>query len=216
MYELGRQFFIWEMAVTIAGYLIGINPFDQPNVESAKASARKMISNFASSGSPPVKEPDLFAGDVLVYGNIHRKSLNEVLAEFLTQSQPGAYVAIQAYVEPSHETDIVLLAMRRKIRDRYKLATTIGYGPRYLHSTGQLHKGDAGHGLFIQITSGDSEDLGIPDDIGFPASSITFSLLKQAEALGDNQALVAAGRRIIRFHLVNVPKGLNKLNEALT
>ncbi len=109
-----------------------------------------------------------------------------------------------------------MLAMRRKIRDRYKLATTSGYGPRYLHSTGQLHKGDAGQGLFIQITSGGSEDVGIPDDIGCPASSITFSLLKQVDALGDNHALVAAGRRIVRFHLVNVPEGLNKLNDALT
>jgi hypothetical protein len=106
--------------------------------------------------------------------------------------------------------------MRRKIRDRYKLATTFGYGPRYLHSTGQLHKGDSGHGLFIQITAGDLVDMGIPDEMGSPASSITFSLLKQAEALGDNQALVSAGRRIVRFHLVNVPDGLNKLNEALT
>ena len=216
MYELGRQFFIWEMAVAIAGYVIGINPFDQPNVESAKILARKMVSDFASSGSLPVKEPDLFAGDVLVYGNIHGKSLNEVLGEFLTQARSGAYVAIQAYVEPSRETDNVLLAMRRKIRDRYKLATTSGYGPRYLHSTGQLHKGDAGQGLFIQITSGGSEDVGIPDDIGCPASSITFSLLKQVDALGDNHALVAAGRRIVRFHLVNVPEGLNKLNDALT
>ena len=216
IYELGRQFFIWEMAVAIAGYIIGINPFDQPNVESAKMLARKMVSDIASSGSLSLKEPDLFAGDVLVYGNIHGKALNEVLGEFLTQAKSGAYVAIQAYLEPSHETDKVLFEIRRKIRDRYKLATTIGYGPRYLHSTGQLHKGDAGNGLFIQITAGNSEDMGIPDDMGSPVSSITFSLLKQAEALGDNQALVSAGRRIVRFHLVNVPNGLNKLNEGLT
>jgi glucose-6-phosphate isomerase len=215
IYELGRQFFIWEMAVAITGYIIGINPFDQPNVESAKILARKMVSDIASSGSSSLKEPDLFAGDVLVYGNIHGKALSEVLGEFLTQAKSGAYVAIQAYLEPSHETDKVLLEIRRKIRDRYKLATTIGYGPRYLHSTGQLHKGDAGHGLFIQVTAGNSEDMGIPDEIGSPASSMTFSLLKQAEALGDNQALVEAGRRIVRFHLVNVPNGLNKLNEAL-
>ena len=215
MYELGRQFFIWEMAVAIVGYVIGINPFDQPNVESAKILARKMVSDIASTGSLPTKEPDLFAGDVLVYGKTHGKTLNEALSEFLTQAKAGDYLAIQAYVEPSHETDKVVLAMRKKIRDRYKLATTFGYGPRYLHSTGQLHKGDAGHGLFIQITAGDSVDMGIPDDIGSPASSITFSLLKQAEALGDKQALVSAGRRIARFHLVNVPNGLNKLNEAL-
>jgi len=216
LYELGRQFFLWEMAVAITGYVIGTNPFDQPNVEIAKALARKMVSDFASNGSLPVKEPDLFAGDILVYGNIHGKSLNEILREFLTQTKSGAYAAIQAYLEPSHETDKVLLEIRRKIRDRYKLATTLGYGPRYLHSTGQLHKGDAGHGLFIQITAGDSEDMEIPDDMESPASSITFSLLKQAEALGDNQALVVAGRRIVRFHLANVLNGLNKLNEALT
>jgi transaldolase/glucose-6-phosphate isomerase len=216
MYELGRQFFIWEMAVAVAGYVIGINPFDQPNVESAKILAREMVSDIVSTGSLPTKEPDLFAGNVLVYGNIRGKTLNEVLGEFLTQSKPGNYVAIQAYVEPSHDTNQVILAMRRKIRDRYKLATTFGYGPRYLHSTGQLHKGDSGHGLFIQITAGDLVDMGIPDEMGSPASSITFSLLKQAEALGDNQALVSAGRRIVRFHLVNVPDGLNKLNEALT
>jgi len=216
IYELGQQFFIWEMAVAITGHIIGINPFDQPNVESAKALARKLVSDFTSSGFLPLKEPDLLAGDVLVYGNIHGRNLNEILPEFLTKAKSGAYVAIQAYLEPSHETDKVLLEMRRKIRDRYKLATTLGYGPPYLHSTGQLHKGDAGQGLFIQITAGDLEDIGIPDDMESPTSSITFSLLQLAEALGDNQALVEAGRRIIRFHLANAPIGLNKLNEALT
>jgi glucose-6-phosphate isomerase/transaldolase/glucose-6-phosphate isomerase len=174
-----------------------------------------MVSDFASSGSLPTKEPDLFAGDVLVYGKIHGGSLNEILREFLTQAKPGAYVVIQAYLEPSNEMDKGLLEIRRKIRDGYRLATTLGYGPRYLHSTGQLHKGDAGHGLFIQITAGDLEDIGIPDEMGSQASSFTFSLLKQAEALGDNQALVQAGRRIVRFHLVNVPNGLNELNKAL-
>jgi transaldolase/glucose-6-phosphate isomerase len=216
IYELGRQFFIWEMAVAIAGYIIGINPFDQPNVESAKALARKMIADSASKGSLPAQEPDLFAGDVLVYGAIHGKTLDDVLRGFLGQGRPGAYVAIQAYLKQNPETDKLLLAMRKKIRDRYKLATTVGYGPRYLHSTGQLHKGDAGHGMFIQITAEDSQSVGIPDEIGSPVSSLSFSLLKQAEALGDNQALKAAGRRIVRFHLVNVSKGLSILNEALT
>jgi glucose-6-phosphate isomerase len=215
-YELGQQFFIWEMAVAIAGYIIGVNPFDQPNVESAKAIARKMVSGFASSGSLPTKEPDASAGNLLVYGKIHGGPLNEILREFLTQAKSGDYVAIQAYLEPSDETDKVLLEIRKKIRDRYKLATTLGYGPRYLHSTGQLHKGDAGHGLFIQITARDLEEIGIPDDLWSPSSSFTFSVLKQAEALGDNQALLEAGRQVIRFHLVNVTNGLNKLNEALT
>jgi len=130
-YELGGQIFIWEMAVAIASYIIGINPFDQPNVESAKALARKRVSELTSSRFLPVKEPDLLAGDVLVYGRIHGKSLNEILREFLTQAKAGAYVAIQVYLEASDETDKVLLEMRTKIRDRYKLATTLGYGPPY-------------------------------------------------------------------------------------
>ena len=214
-YELGRQFFVWEMAVAIAGYVIGINPFDQPNVESAKALARKNVDDYKSRGPLPAATPDLLSGDVLVYGKVQGGSVGEALKNFLNQSEARSYVAIQAYLEPTSETDKVLSALRRRIRDHYKIATTVGYGPRYLHSTGQLHKGDAGRGLFVQITAQDTRDLHIPDDAGSPISSITFSVLKQAEALGDQQALISGGRRFIRFHLANIDRDLSRLNETL-
>jgi transaldolase/glucose-6-phosphate isomerase len=214
LYELGRQFFIWEMAVSVAGYIIGINPFDQPNVESAKILARKNVEDSKSKGITPAT-PDLFGGDVLVYGKIQGSTVREVLENFLSQVDAGDYVAILAYLNQTPETDKALLSLRMRIRDRYKVATTVGYGPRYLHSIGQLYKGDGGRGLFLQITADDAQDLDIPDEIESPASSVSFSMLKQAEALGDQQALASSGRRIIRLHLAEVGKGLSKLKEAL-
>ena len=106
--------------------------------------------------------------------------------------------------------------MRALIRDRLRLATTVGYGPRFLHSTGQLHKGDGGNGLYIQLTADDPQDIGIPDKAGEPDSSMSFGVLKMAQTLGDKQALQAAGRRVIRFHLGDdVVGGMALLSEAL-
>ncbi|HXX73164.1 MAG TPA: hypothetical protein VEI80_05660, partial [Candidatus Acidoferrales bacterium] len=215
LYELGRQFFIWEMAVAIAGYVIGINPFDQPNVESAKALARKNLEEYKSKGVLSVPQHDLFGGDILVYGKVQGNTIEESLTNFLNELTPGAYAALLAYVKQTEGTDTVLEVIRKKIRDRYKVATTVGYGPRYLHSTGQLHKGDAGRGLFLQITSQDARDLDVPDEMGGSSSSVSFSVLKQAEAMGDQVALAQAGRRIIRFHLTDVERDLGRLNEAL-
>jgi transaldolase/glucose-6-phosphate isomerase len=214
-YELGRQFFLWEMAVAIAGYVIRINPFDQPNVESAKVLARKNLEEYKSKGSLAAPTYDLFGGDILVYGKVHGSTVGEALESFLNQADDSSYVAILAYLKQTPETDETLTALRSKIRNRFKVATTVGYGPRYLHSTGQLHKGDAGRGLFLQITAQDPRDVDIPDEMGAAKSSISFSVLKQAEAIGDYQALVAAGRRIIRFHMTDVNRDLVRLNEAL-
>lgn len=121
-------------------------------------------------------------------------------------------MAIQAYLQSAPETDQALLTLRTRIRDMSHLATTVGYGPRFLHSTGQLHKGDAGNGLFIQITANDRQDVPIPDQAGNTASSITFGILKAAQASGDAQALRNAGRRVIRLHFEDdaVP-GMNDL-----
>lgn len=190
-YELGAQFFLWEMATALAGYRLGINPFDQPDVEAAKALARRAIAAYQESGVLPADEPAPLTA--------------ETLSRFLAQARPGdpvtgagrSYIAIHAYLQPTPETDAALLAFRLRLRDRYQLATTVGYGPRFLHSTGQLHKGDAGHGLFIQITADDPRDISIPDDGG----TLTFGVLKRAQALGDRQALVAAKRQVIHFHL---------------
>jgi hypothetical protein len=138
------------------------------------------------------------------------------LRAFLAQARPGAYVALQAYVQPTPETDAALLALRARLRDQTRLATTVGYGPRFLHSTGQLHKGDAGRGLFVQFVADSPQDAPIPDEAGSPESSISFGVLKMAQALGDEQALRDAGRRVMRFYLgTDVVGGLQTLAETV-
>lgn len=187
--NLGGLFFLWEFATAISGYRIGINPFDQPNVESAKVLARQMVSEFQEKGELP-----------------HLDSLKPSavrLKSFLSQAKPGDYVAIQAYINPTEQARKSLNKVRLSIRDQYKLATTLGYGPRFLHSTGQLHKGGKGNGLFIQITSTPLQDLPIPDEAGNAHSSISFGTLKMAQALGDSQALIDGNRRLVRFHTSN-------------
>jgi transaldolase/glucose-6-phosphate isomerase len=202
LYDLGGQFFLWEMATAVAGHRLGINPFDQPNVEAAKVLARKMVAEYTEKGALPKGESKPLTA--------------EALNRFLSQAGHGDYVALQAYVQPTAETDAALLALRTRLRNQFKLATTVGYGPRFLHSTGQLHKGDGGNGLFVQFTADDLRDAAIPDEAGFPESSITFGVLKAAQALGDGQALLDAGRRVIHFHLGNdVVGGLKRLAEAV-
>lgn len=197
-YDLGGQFFLWEMATAVAGYRLGIQPFDQPNVEAAKILARQMAAEYMDTGQLPAGET--------------APVTTESLHTFMTQAKPGDYVAIHAYIQPTAAADAALLALRTQLRDQYKLATTVGYGPRFLHSTGQLHKGDGGNGLFIQFTSSTHGDADIPDEAGQPDSTMSFGVLKQAQALGDAQALREAGRRVIRFDLKTaVTDGLRQL-----
>jgi glucose-6-phosphate isomerase len=201
LYDLGDQFFLWEMATAVASCRLEINPFDQPDVEAAKALARQAVDAYAKTGKLPQDEPAPLAA--------------EVFNQFLAQAQAGDYVSLQAYLKPTVETDAALGKLRTLLRDRLRLATTVGYGPRFLHSTGQLHKGDAGNGLFIQFTADDARDAGIPDEAGLPESSMTFGVLKMAQALGDKEALANAGRRVIRFHLGHdVAGGLKLLAET--
>jgi glucose-6-phosphate isomerase len=186
-YGLGAQFFVWELATAVAGQRLGINPFDQPDVEAAKRLARAAVDAYKSTQTLP---------------HIPSAPLTDAaLRAFLAPARAGDYIALQAFIQPTPEADAALQALRVRLRERYKLATTVGYGPRFLHSTGQLHKGDAGNGLFVQFTADDPRDADIPDEAGKPDSSISFGVLKAAQALGDYQALQKAGRRVIRFHL---------------
>ena len=140
------------LATAVAGHLIGIQPFDQPNVESAKVLARKMVAAYQESG----KLPQLDSAEPTAAN----------LNTFIAQAQPGDYIAIQAYVPPTAKTDALLQQLRTQLLEKTKCATTVGYGPRFLHSTGQLHKGDAGNGLFIQFTSEPQKDIAVPDAAG--------------------------------------------------
>jgi len=223
VYDLCGEFFRWEMATAITGMCLGINPFDQPNVESAKALAGKMVAAYQKEGKLPELAPKFQSSGISVYSDFEAGSLGEALERFLSLAEPGkdesagrSYVAIQAYIKPSLETDAALQYFRTKIQQKYRMAVTIGYGPRFLHSTGQLHKGDAGLGLLIQFTADIENDLPIPDQIGDSASSITFGVLKNAQALGDRQALLDANRNVIRFHLgKDVLGNLKKLADEM-
>ncbi len=186
-YDIGGQFFLWEMATAVAGNRIGIQPFDQPNVEAAKILARQMVATYQNEGALP-------AGDTT-------NLTSETLQEFLAQGQAGDYIALQAYVQPGADTRSAFKALRQRLRNQTQLATSLGFGPRFLHSTGQLHKGDAGNGLFIQFISLTSNDIPIPDEAGKDDSSISFGVLKAAQALGDAKALRDAGRRVIQFQV---------------
>lgn len=221
IYDLGGEFFRWETATAIAGWRLGINPFDQPNVEAAKAQARSMIESYKAKGKLEQTSPALIDDGIEVFSDLRGESASEILLTFLdlagrhgSESKP--YVVLQAYLHPSARLDKALLDMKARIQKISRLAVTCGYGPRFLHSTGQLHKGDGGHGLFIQLTDDIANDLPIPDEVGREDSSVDFGTLITAQALGDARALTDTGRKVIRFGLgKDVMGGLRRLTDAL-
>jgi len=220
-YDLGQEFFRWEIATAVAGSLLGINTFNQPDVEAAKIAARALTSAYETEGKLPAETPfyredgvSLFAdprnADALLTAAGGAKSLGALLTAHLGRIKPGDYFAINAYVEMNAENDKELQAIRHAVRDGRKVATTLGYGPRFLHSTGQLHKGGPNSGVFLQITSDDAEDVPIP------GQKFTFGVLKRAQAQGDFDVLAQRGRRILRVHLgPNVRAGLAQIRKAL-
>ncbi len=176
-YDLGAEFFRWELATAVAGSNIGIQPFDQPNVQAAKDMTDSVLGQFKRSRKLPAIEDSASLGKLLAEGG------------------RGDYLAIMAYVRQTPEVDQALNALRRKVTERHGVATTMGYGPRFLHSTGQLHKGGPGSGLFLQLTREHSQDVAIPD------APYTFGVLADAQAVGDLRALRASERRAIRVDL---------------
>ncbi|HEY9287101.1 MAG TPA: bifunctional transaldolase/phosoglucose isomerase [Candidatus Dormibacteraeota bacterium] len=196
---LGAEMFRWEYAIAVAGTILGINVFDQPNVQEAKDLTAKVL----KESSPPT------VGDGIRWAGQNGSSLEAAVQSLLGQVRAGDYVAILAYIAPDAEHDSALDAIRLAIRDKYKVATTVGYGPRYLHSTGQLHKGGPNTGVFLEIVGDDVNDIKIP---GQPFS---FGVLKQAQALGDFQALRNHGRRVLRIQVRDVAQGLVKIGQSV-
>lgn len=205
IYDLAEQFFVWEFAVAVAGERLGVNPFDQPNVESAKVQARKMLDAYSQTGRLPELTPALTDGNATLYGDVTASDLPGAIRDFLDSARPGDYVAIQAYIQPSPGMTKALAGLQSAIRNRTKAAVTLGFGPRFLHSTGQLHKGDGGNGLFLQLVDQPQADLPIPDSAGKPESSVGFGVLVASQSLGDRQALLDAGRRVLRIDLNSAP-----------
>lgn len=202
IYELGKEFFSWEFATVIAGWLMKIQPFDQPNVEQAKVVAKQMMNDYQQKGKLPELNAIVEEKGIKVYGDFKVRTVDEVLHTFLADCKGGKnYVTIQAYLVPDKNTTEALQKLRTSIQKKYKAATTLGFGPRFLHSTGQLHKGDAGNGYFIQFVSDIKEDIPIPENPGTESTSITFGILIKAQALGDRQALLANKRKVITIDL---------------
>ena len=197
--DLGAEFFRWEYAIAVAGAILGINVFDQPNVQEAKDLTKKVL----SEGNPPT------TGEGIRWAGQQGATLEAAIQALLGQVRPGDYVALLAFIAPDAGRDRALNAIRLAIRDKYRVATTVGYGPRYLHSTGQLHKGGPNTGVFLQIVGDD------PKDIPIPGERLSFGVLKQAQALGDFQALRNHGRRVLRVQVQDVAQGLVKIGQAV-
>jgi glucose-6-phosphate isomerase len=207
---IAQEFFRWEMATAIAGSLLGINPFDQPNVQESKDATNRLLSLVGQRGSLTEPAPVATHGPLSFFSKNSAESPEELLWAFLSQGRPGYYVALLAYLPEEESTDELLEAIRRRIRDGLRLAVTLGYGPRFLHSTGQMHKGGPNTGLFIQLTCRDATDISIP------RRAYTFGIFKKAQAMGDLEALARHGRRVMRVDLGgDVKKGLLLLRQLL-
>ncbi len=194
--DLGAEFFRWEVATAAAGAALEVNPFDEPNVASAKEKTGELLALWRKTRRFPDWKPATEAdGLVVMTSGEQPDSLAEGLWGHLAAAEPGDYLSIHAYLTPLKETGERLQELRVLLRDRLKIATTVAYGPRFLHSTGQLHKGGPGTGIFLQITADDTDDLAIP------GAGYGFGILKAAQSLGDLQALSEAGRRVARVHL---------------
>ena len=217
IYNLGQEFFRWEIATAVAGSIIGINAFNQPDVEASKIETRKLTTEYETTGTLPPESPffeengvKLFADEKNTASLKGGKKLSEVLQAHLSRLGAGDYFGVLGYIpmNPAHEK--ALQTMRHAVRDKKKVATVLGFGPRFLHSTGQAYKGGPNSGVFLQITCDDAKDLPVP------GQKYTFGVVKAAQARGDFAVLAERGRRALRVHLgKNLKSGLATLVKAL-
>ncbi|MDE2465851.1 MAG: bifunctional transaldolase/phosoglucose isomerase [Alphaproteobacteria bacterium] len=214
-YQLGQLFFLWEVAIAIAGSIIGINPFNQPDVEAAKVKARELTDAFQKTGTLPQSAPiyeqrgiTLYADDANAEAIGHHDDLAGYLRAHFARLKEGDYAALLAFIEHCDAFENELTRMRVKLRDAKRVATCVGFGPRFLHSTGQAYKGGPDSGVFLEITGEPAEDLEVP------GRKISFGMVERAQALGDFAVLNERGRRALRIHLKDVASGLSHLCEV--
>jgi transaldolase / glucose-6-phosphate isomerase len=220
--NLGQEFFRWEFATAVAGAIMQINPFNQPDVEAAKIEARKLTDEYEKTGELPFETPfyeedgiKLFTDEKNV-DELNRllqgeKSLANYLKAHFSRIKENDYFALLAYLEMNGDTEEFLQKIRHHVLDKHKVATCLGFGPRFLHSTGQAYKGGANNGVFLQITSDDAEDFGVPEQ------KYTFGVVKAAQARGDFQVLLDRNRRALHVHLsADVMGDLDKLFQAVS
>ena len=215
--DLGEEFYLWELATAVAGKVLGIDPFDQPNVQESKDNTKHFLEVYKKEGELPDQELGAEGRGLTVYCDAETRaelgaelSLEAFIIAHLNRAHPGDYIALLDYVQETSEHEQLIQAIRSHLRTAQRVATTTGYGPRFLHSTGQLHKGGPASGVFIQVTADN------PVDVPLPGEPFTFGVLKQAQALGDFQSLSSRQRRAIRVHLgKDVSAGLRALREIV-
>jgi len=222
IYDLGQEFFRWEIATAVAGSIIGINVFNQPDVEASKVATRKLTTEYERTGALPAETPILEADGIKLFTDAknamalekaggRNRSLVGYLKAHLNRLDAGDYFAVLAYIEMSDAHEQALQAIRHAVRDNGRVATCLGFGPRFLHSTGQAYKGGLNSGVFLQVTCDDAADLPVP------GQKYTFGVVKAAQARGDFQVLAERDRRALRVHLgTDVQAGLTKLQAAVT
>jgi transaldolase / glucose-6-phosphate isomerase len=220
-YDLGQEFFRWEIATAVAGSILKINPFNQPDVEASKIVTRQLTEAYEKSGKLPEESPIFDDGSIKLFtdernaANLNKlagtdRSLTGFLRAHLSQFNPGDYMALLGFIEMNGAHEKSLQAMRHAVRDRKHVATCLGFGPRFLHSTGQAYKGGPNTGVFLQITCDDANDLPVP------GQKYTFGTVKAAQARGDFQVLADRKRRALRVHLPkDVEAGLENLGRAV-
>jgi transaldolase/glucose-6-phosphate isomerase len=217
-YTIGQEFFRWEIATAVAGSIIGIDAFNQPDVEASKIETKKLTTQYETTGSLPPetpfftsKEAKCFADDKNAAALSGGKSLGDVLKAHLSRIHAGDYFAVLGYIPMNAENEKALQTIRHSVRNAKKVATCLGFGPRFLHSTGQAYKGGPNSGVFLQITCDD------PSDLAVPGQKYTFGLVKSAQARGDFAVLAERGRRALRVHLgKNLKSGLAALAKAVS
>jgi len=217
IYAIGQEFFRWEIATAVAGSIIGINAFNQPDVEASKIETRKLTSEYESTGHLPAEAPFFELAGVKLFADEKNTAalkgggrLVDVLKAHLARAGAGDYFAVLGYIPMNAENEKVLEEFRHVVRDKKKLATCLGFGPRFLHSTGQAYKGGPNSGVFLQITCDDASDLAVP------GQKYTFGVVKTAQARGDFNVLAERGRRALRVHLgKNLKSGLKSLSRAV-
>jgi transaldolase/glucose-6-phosphate isomerase len=215
-YALGAEFYRWEFATAVMGAVLGVNPFDQPDVEESKIVTRRLATEYEKTGRLPDTDPLLQAEGLALYADSKNQealggadTVAACIKAFMKQVHDGDYFALLAFIERNDEHREALHSIRMLVRDRLKVATCVGFGPRFLHSTGQAHKGGPNSGVFLQITGNDPEDLPVP------GQRYSFGTIKLAQARGDFEVLSARGRRLIRVHLRDVATGLATLRTLI-
>ena len=210
--ELAGHFFLWEMATAVAGNILGLNPFDQPNVESAKRMTKDVLKSFYETGVFTSEAPKAVASGIRFYSARSARRPEKILTDFVAAARERNYLVVQAFMAPTPKVMGLIHELVQSLRQKTRVPVTLGFGPRYLHSTGQLHKGDGGSGLFLQLVDWDVEDVAVPDIEASPCPARTFGALKAAQAWGDYMALRELGRKIVRLDLgTRTEHGLRKI-----